>query len=407
VSGRAAGGKLLHVLGGGSYQLPAIRTAHALGHRVLVTDMYLERPAYAIADAHEVIDIVDRERTLDAARRHGIDGILCDTTDVGVPTMAYVAERLGLPGIGLETALGFTDKLRMRERTSAAGVPGPRFRAVRTPADLAVAARELGLPLVVKPTDSQGSRGVTIVRRAGDLEAALAEALGPSASRVAIAEAFLAGIEVTVEGVCIEGEPFVVGISDKDHFAHRPEVASRLTYPADLPPRVLARIAEVNRRTVRALGLSTGVTHAEYFVDGDDVRLVEIAARGGGSHVFSHIVPHLAGVDVPRLYVEHVLGTPMRTPPDGVPRAANLAFFDFPLGRVASVSGVEEARRLPGVAVLLLNFEPGDVLAAAREDRTRHGQVLVLGRTRAEVLATTRRAFELVRVEVESRNTVP
>jgi carbamoyl-phosphate synthase large subunit len=398
--------KLLHVLGGGFYQMPAIRTAHALGHRVLVTDMYAERPAYALADEHEVIDIVDRERTLAAARRHGIDGILCDTTDVGVPTMAYVAEELGLPGIGLETALDFTDKLRMRQRTSAAGVPGPEFRAVRTPAELRAAARELGLPLVVKPTDSQGSRGVQIVRAAGELDAALAEALRHSNRKLAIAETFIDGLEVTVEGMCIEGEPYVVGISDKDHFAHRPEVANRLTYPADLTPRVLARIAEVNRAVVRALGLRTGVTHAEYFVRGEEVLLVEIAARGGGSHVFSHIVPWLAGVDVPRMYLEHVLGTPMRTPPDGAPRAANLAFFDFPLGRVTRIAGVEEARRLPGVEVLLLGFAEGDTLEQAREDRLRHGQALVFGRTRAEVLATTRRAFELVRVEVE-RNTVP
>ena len=117
--------KWIHILGGGQWQVYTVRTARQLGYRVLVTDMYRERPAYALADAHEVVDITDREATLRVARRYGIDGIICDTTDAGVVTMAYVAEQLGLPGIGLETALNFTDKARMREITSAAGVPNP------------------------------------------------------------------------------------------------------------------------------------------------------------------------------------------------------------------------------------------------------------------------------------------
>src|SRR5690349_15044741 len=122
--------KLLHVLGGGQWQLPTIQLAKTLGYRVLVTDMYRERPGYALADAHEVVDVTDMRATLEVARRHQIDGIVCDTTDAGVPTAAYVAEQLGLPGIGLETALNFTNKLRMRSVTSRAGVSAVRFRSI-------------------------------------------------------------------------------------------------------------------------------------------------------------------------------------------------------------------------------------------------------------------------------------
>lgn len=394
--------KLIHVLGGGRYQVPTVQLAKAMGHRVLVTDKYAERPAYAFADVHEVVDIRDAEGTLAAARKHEIDGIVCDTTDVGVPIMAWVAEQLGLPGISHETALAFTDKLHMRERTSAAGVPGPAFRAIRHFADLVRAVDELGLPLVVKPSDSQGSRGVHVVRERAGLERCLADALQHTSGQVVLAETFLPGVEVTVEGVVIAGRPFVVGISDKGHYAHRPEVANRLTYPAALPPHVLRRIGQVNADVVRALGMVDGVTHAEYFVDGEDVFLVEIAARGGGSHVYSHIVPWLAGVDVPAMYLEYLLGGRMGPPPDGVPRAANLEFLDFPLGRVKAVHGLEEARALPGVQVVSLDVVPGDVLRPASEDSNRHGQVLVLGATRDEVLATTRRVFETVRVDVET-----
>lgn len=101
---------LLHVLGGSPWQVPTVRLAKSMGCRVLVTDWFQERPAYAIADHHEVVDITDREATLAVARRYRVDGIVCDTTDVGVPTAAYVAEQFGLPGLGFQVALNFTNK---------------------------------------------------------------------------------------------------------------------------------------------------------------------------------------------------------------------------------------------------------------------------------------------------------
>src|SRR5512138_762450 len=168
--------KLLHVLGGGQWQLPTIELARSLGYRVLVTDMYQERPAYAIADLHEVVDITDAEGTLAAARRHGIDGIICDTTDVGVPTMAHVAEALGLPGIGPEAAQRFTNKYLMRKLTMEAGVQSVRHYLVGSLEDLVAGAAALGYPVVVKPPDNQSSRGVHRVDRPAGLRAALEDA---------------------------------------------------------------------------------------------------------------------------------------------------------------------------------------------------------------------------------------
>jgi carbamoyl-phosphate synthase large subunit len=393
--------KCLHVLGAGQWQVPTIRLAKSLGHRVVCTDVFADRPGYANADAHAVIDIADKEATLRFAAECRIDGIVCDTTDVGVPTMAYVAEELGLPGIGYETALNFTNKHRMRVVTSAAGVPNPPFRLVRDAEDLDRAQAEIGLPLVLKPVDNQSSRGVHVVRERAGLREAYRDARRQSRAGQVIAEGFLEGVEVTVEGYRFGGEVLVAGISDKDHFAHRREVANRLTYPADLPAATLARIRDVNARAVDALGLRSGITHAEYIVAGSEVYLVEVAARGGGSRIYSDIVPYLSGVPVPELYIEHVLGGCPKSCPDGTARAANLAFFSFPPGRVKRVRGAEEAAALPGVHELLLEFGPGDVLRPPLDDRSRPGLVVVFGRTRSEVLEVTQEVFEMVRVDVE------
>jgi biotin carboxylase len=392
--------KLVHVLGGGQWQLPTIELARSLGYRVLCTDMYRERPGYALADLHEVVDITDAEGTLAAARRHGIDGIICDTTDVGVPTMAYVAERLGLPGIGVEAARRFTNKYLMRQLTAQAGVQSVRHALAASPEELAAAAAALGYPVVVKPADNQSSRGVHRVDGPAALAAAFTDARRFTRQPTVLVEEFLRGTEVTVEGLMMGGRYHTLAISDKDHFPHRPEVASRLTYPGDFPPATLARIRATNEAVVRALGLPVGVTHAEYMVDGDRVALVEIAARGAGSFVYSHVAPHVGGIDAPRLYLQHVMGESPTVADPGVRRAANLEFFSFPAGRVTAIHGVAAARALPGVARLLLEFDVGDELRPPDDDRSRPGLMVVLGETRAEVLATSAEVKRLVRVEV-------
>src|ERR1039458_231732 len=272
--------KTVHVLGGGQWQVPTIRLAKSLGYRVLVTDIYRDRPGYALADEHAVMDIADREGTLRIAAQHHIDGIACDTTDVGVPTMAYVAERLGLPGIGYETALNFTNKHRMREITSRAGVPNPPFRLVRRLDEARRALFDLGLPAVLKPIDNQASRGVHIIRACDQLELAYADAGQFARTGDLLVAGFLDGPAVTRERWSVSGGVFTVGISDKDHFPQRPEVANRLTSPADFPPAILARIRQVNELVLRTLGMRTGVAHAEYMVVRGEVYLVEIAARG-------------------------------------------------------------------------------------------------------------------------------
>jgi biotin carboxylase len=392
--------KWIHILGAGAWQVSTIRLARDLGCQVLVTDMYRERPGYALADAHEVVDITDREATLAVAARYAVSGIVCDTTDVGVPTMAWVAEQLGLPGIGCETALNFTNKHLMRTLTAAAGVPNPRFALVRSLAESMCALGDIGLPAVVKPVNNQSSRGVHVLRNLEQLDECWADARRFSRTGDVLVESFIAGTEVTVEGVCLDGDPLVVGISDKDHFGHRPEVANRLTYPAALADRTLDRIRSVNATVVRALGLRTGVTHAEYMVADDDVYLIEIAARGAGSFVYSHIVPWLAGIPVPALYLRAAMGERWTERPRALQRAANLAFFDFPSGRVVGIEGVDRARREPGVQEVLLEFSVGDVLAPPTDDRSRHGLVVVFGETRQEVLERTEQVKGIVKVRV-------
>jgi biotin carboxylase len=381
----------LHVLGGGQWQVPTIKLAGRIGASVLVTDCHAERPGYRYADQHETVDITDLDQTLAVARDREIDGIVCDTTDAGVPTMAYVAERLGLPGIPYEVALNFTRKDRMRELTNAV-VPRPvRYRTVRDWREAAEAAAEIGYPFIVKPADSQSSRGVRRVSQPAELAVAVDLARQCSRAGVVLLEEMLTGMEVTVEGFMYECSYVTAGISDKVHFEHRPEVAQRITYPAELSRRQLNELIAINKRVVHRLGMDTcGVTHAEYFVDGSDIGLVEIAARGGGSRLYSDIAPRLAGVDIPRAYLEWLLGRTVSPIPCEKYGAAVLEFFEFSPGIVRRIDGLETARQIPGVQEIMLEFSLGDELKRAVDDRSRPGFMIVFGPSRNVVLERAR-----------------
>jgi biotin carboxylase len=308
--------------------------------------------------------------------------------------------QLRLPGFGYETALRFTDKYRMRRLTAEAGLQDTRFVRIGSADELDAAAEYLGFPSVVKPVDSQSSRGVHIVRQAERLQPCFEDALRYSKRRSVLLEEFLPGTEATVEGLCVRGRYYTLAISDKTRYTHRPEVARRLTYPAAFAPHVLERLTTFNEAVVHTLGLINGVTHAEYMVDGDDVHLVEIAARGGGSRVYSHIAPHVSGIDVLGTYLRFVMGEEPAQPEAPRGRAANLEFLDLPGGRVRAIHGLEETRRLPGVAEVLLEFGVGDTLRPPEDDRARPGFLLVFGDARAEVLERTERALRTLRAEV-------
>lgn len=396
--------KLLHVLGGGQWQLPTVHLAKAMGHRVLVSDMHRERPAYALADHHEVVDITDGEATLKLAARHRIDGIICDTTDVGVATAAFVAERLGLPGIGYETALNFTNKGRMRRLTDAAGMAVPRYRLLSSATGLAAAAEAIGFPLIVKPVDNQSGRGVSRLSASNGLDAAYRLARSCSRSGEVLIESCVEGSEIIVDGFVVAGKAQILGIARKRPFSDSLTVSSRIHYPGALPRAEFDRIRAATGATLSALGLQEGVFHAEFMLSGEDVVPIDIAARGGGVMIYTHVVPHVSGVNVNQAMIERALGQPVRINPLPASRAANVEFFSMPHGTIAEIVGVDAAAAVPGVAAIHFNLRAGDEVGPLEHKDRRPGYVVSLANTAAEVIAIARHAVSLIRVRMDGRS---
>jgi biotin carboxylase len=262
----------IFILGASVMQLPAIRAAKELGWTVVVADANSEAPGAQLADRFLPVDLKDREGLAAAARgirsEFGLDGVFTAGTDFSA-SVAYVAEKLSLPGIPLETALRASDKLLMRAALAQAGVPSPRFACASSPEDPAIAAAGLGFPLVVKPADSMGARGCRAVRDPGELEAAVAAALPYSRSGRAIVEEYIEGPEFSIDALVIpaknggEGEILIRGIADRIIRFSPYFIELGHTMPSAQPPEVTEEVLRVFRAGVRALGINIGAAKGD------------------------------------------------------------------------------------------------------------------------------------------------
>jgi biotin carboxylase len=397
-------------VGAGRHQRRAIQRARELGLRVVAVDRNQEALGLREADAPEVVDFSDTAAVIDVARRHQVDGVLTVSADRAVPVVAAVAEALGLPGIGTQTAHLMTHKIAMRRRLAEAGVPQPRFAAVRGHAEGRAAIDHVGLPAVLKPADSGGQRGLFLLDHPDDLDAHLHVALRESANEEAIVESFHEGLELNGLAVARGGEVIPLTLSDR----LRPPglgfgVGWTHVYPATIFGDVLEEAERVVRHAVHALGLRDGIAFPQLLISEDgSVRVVEVAARIPGGQM-ADLALHAVGVDLVEVALRQALGLE-------VPDEVGLARFKRPLairfltaqpgplptGVVRGWSGLERVRAFPGVLQADVYLTEGETIRPVRLDGDRRGYVIATGETSVEALERADAAARLLDVDVEA-----
>ena len=395
-------GRRLLILGGGMWQVEYVRRARHLGLETWVTDWSATALARDEADHFEPIDLKDCDATLALARRARIDGVLT-AADIGVPTAAYVAERLGLPGHRPTLASCATNKFEMRQRSQLLGIACPSYRRVRSTEEATAAIDSEALPAIVKPVDNCSSRGVRWIDRKSDLVPAVAEALAASQRGEALIEQFLVGTEGSIEALVQDGRVTILGICDKTKSPLPDRYDLELRYPGAYDAPVRSDLEALAERIADGFEVANGILHIEFLVahDTGTVYLIEFAIRGCGSKVATHLMPALTGVDVVRIVVRQALGLSARIEPSRSRHGA-LHFLMFPRGRVLAVHGVEAAKAHPGVIDACVERAPGDWIDEIHDGRSRPGHVLAWGPDRAGVQQTLADVRALIRLDYES-----
>lgn len=303
--------------------------------------------------------------------------VISDQCDYSHFAQALIAERWSLPGPRLATAQIATNKWLQRSRAQAQGVRVPAFALCHTPEQARAFLAANQAPIILKPVDNRGSFGVSKVSDPEGLAPAFEQALIHSHSRWVLAEQWIQGQEITVDGYCFPGiGPVSLAVATKQHVSPERPVAMDIHYPGTLSETEQTRLLRHNEAVIRALGYTFGMTHSEYLCDPQgEIWLVEAANRGGGVYTSELIVPHVSGIDLVSQYIGDCRGQTGPTPslPTGPRREALLKFFQFAPGTIQAFGGTETILANPATLAFRLAIQPGDTIAPITSDANRHG----------------------------------
>jgi biotin carboxylase len=401
--------KTVLIVGAGRYQRAVIRRAKELGLRVVAVDGNPDAPGLQDADIGLVVDFADPAVVLAAVRDLEIDGVTTVQAERAVPVIARLAEALGAPGIGVETARAMTHKATMRRRLAEAAVPQPRFAPLRTESDVPRAVGEVGFPAVLKPADASGQFGVFQVGSVEEVAARLPDALAVSPTGEAILEEFAEGTEMNGIVVVVDGRVLSVTLCDR---LHPPGPSFGVSWIHLFPPSVEGdRLREVERvaaDAAAALGLETGVAFPQLMATPDGRTIVvECAARIGG--LMAELVQHALGVDLLEVQLRIALGeeVPEELVRERFRRPVAVRFLTaspgpLPAGRVTRVGSLEPVLAAPGVVEAALYPVAGDVIRPVMVISDRRGYVIAVGESREQALERAEAAARLVDIDVEA-----
>lgn len=400
------------ILGAVRDEIPLLESFRKMGYRVVVVGKGGDYPCCKLADRFYDVDLRDFPAMLEVAKAEGISAVASNVVSIAVQGTAWIAEEMGLPGIGYETARSFTNKHKMRCLTRDAGVANPAF-ALATTLDEAVAfADEMGYPLVVKPVDGNSSRGVHKAVDEESLKRVFYDSLGHALSdKAVLVEEFIEGDEYIVDSFCCGGKCINTDVAVKEHFDLADGFVSKAVVIQDAPhceSEWERKLLEANKRTVEALGLPYGPTHGEYIISSKDGKayLVEVAARGGGIRLSSDLIPLATGVPVSELVARYSAGDETVSASGLEMKHGSAAWFAFslPKGRVTGVSGVEECLALDGVHCLDLDkVVVGERSLDLVNDDGKYGPLVVYGLSRSDCFKLRDAAKGVLNVEVDGR----
>jgi biotin carboxylase len=397
------------ILGAGVMQGPAIRIAKELGLFTVVADGSSSAPCITMADQFEQIDLKDKEGIEALARSlqnsGPLAGIMTAGTDFSA-TVAWVAEKLGLPGIPYEAALNASDKARMRSCFKKNGLPSPEFITINNSDKVDVAP--FSFPLVVKPVDNMGGRGCRRVDTIEEYREAAAEAIRFSRSGRAIVEAFMDGPEFSVDAIVYHGGITICGLADRHIFFPPYFIEMGHTMPTEIAPEQQDALLETFCAGVRSLGLagdkSVGAAKGDIKLTPAGPMIGEIAARLSGGYMSGWTYPYSSGVEPIRAAILAAIG---RKPDCLVPlktwTSAERAFISIP-GTVKSISGTDAARSRPFVKDLFFRIACGDRVDFPRNNVSKCGNILSAAPDRASAVEAAESAARCILIRLDPAN---
>lgn len=300
--------KKIAILGANYQYLTFYRQTKALGYEIYSfgreSDDHIAAEKYA--DHFYDISFKEKERILEICKQEGVQGVTSFLIESALPYVYYISRGLGVPCNSPECEALTENKYTMREQMKKEGVSIPTYKAVKSLEE----AEGIPFPVIIKPSDSGGSRGITLVRKKEDLASALDRAFSWSPSRTALVEQFIEGREFSVEAISYKGKHYILQITDKMTTGAPYFVEMGHHQPADLNQKQWDAISNLTLKLLKALKVEYGASHTEVKMNDDGVPyVIEMGARMGGGFINSDMVKLSTGYDFVKGVLEVATGT--------------------------------------------------------------------------------------------------
>lgn len=316
--------KKLAIIGASHFQNPLILKAREKGIETHVFAWQCGDIGETTADYFYPISITEKELILDECRKIGVDGVLTIASDLANITASYVANKLGLTANGVDCVQKSTNKHLMRLAFEEGGDPSPRS-VLLAPGD-DIGCLDLDYPVIVKPADRSGSRGVSKVGNADALTKAISRAYGESFSEEVLVEEYVEGREFSVECISWQGKHAFLAITEKFTTGAPGFIETGHLEPARVSGEVLHNVQAIVFHALDTLGIKYGASHSEVKIDeGGVIKIIEIGSRMGGDYIGSDLVRLSTGYD----YLSAVIDVALGVEPDEA--------SDLSLGKQAAV----------------------------------------------------------------------
>ncbi len=367
--------KAVLVFGVGPLQESIIGRAKKMGLYTVGIDPAKDAVCRKAVDAFEVVGGQDYEGTCSVVERYGIDAIVTAATDKPLVMMARIAEKYGFPFFSVETAQWSTDKFQMKQRFMEGGVPCAKGRLVR----MADETSDMVYPVIVKPRDNSGSRGVKLCRNREELEASMIEAFEVSKLDTVLVEEFIEGQEYSIEGLHYDGKAEVIQFTEKK--------TTEFPYNVELGHKQPANLTEEQKDAIRGIVAKIGKTmkfencpsHTELKINNRGIFVIETSPRLGGDYITSTLVPLSTGINMEDQLLHIALSEQVDTKTGRMNQAAAVEFFCFSEGTVKSVNVdlMSRIASMKGVYSIDLKLSKGDKVNKITSSLNRYGEIIV------------------------------
>lgn len=388
--------KTILIFGLGVLQRSIIERCKIKGLKTIGIDLNPEAECRDLVDIFEVVEGSDFEKTCAIANKYKVSGLITAATDKPLVMMARVAEKLKLPSISIQTAEWSTDKLLMKQRFQQYQIPCANGFVLNSIEDL---TEEVFYPVIMKPRDNSGSRGVVYCNNYEDLSDAIEEVFKCTKKVNVLVEEYINGREFSVEAVHYQNNSHILQVTQKriTKFPYNVELAH--IQPAEITNEELQQIQTIIERIAMALEFDNCTSHTELKIASGKIKIIETSPRLGGDFISSTLVPLSTGINMEDILIDISTGSIIEREifRPNYQKSSGIIYFELPEGTITSISGIEQLNNIEGIVSWSFNLSVGDEVQNITSSLNRYGYAIFQTDTKEDLMKCFKEVNNILR----------